>query len=301
MKILIVGAGGVGGFLGSQLCKAGFDISFVARGKRFDFLSKNGLEMKSKLGNTKIKNINVYKSVPQNKKFDLILCTIKLYDFDNFISQIKKIGLKNSILLPFQNGIYSEQKILEEFGENNTYGAVAQISAFINERQIVIHKGKLASFFVGNINNINDERLVNFCNKCQSFGLDIKIKQNIKEKIWEKFIFLSAYSGITTMSQKTIGEIFENIKLKNLFITAMKETYLLSKFFNVKFKSNPIQYWLEKIEKMPYDMTSSMHVDFVKKRKLELQWLSGSIVYYSDMFGNECKVHKKIIEKINIK
>ena len=60
MEILIVGAGGVGGFLGSQLCKAGFDISFVARVKRFDFLSKNGLEMKSKLGNTKIKNINVY-------------------------------------------------------------------------------------------------------------------------------------------------------------------------------------------------------------------------------------------------
>ena len=50
MKILIYGVGGVGGFIGSHLQKTGFDISYIARGTRFEFLKKNGLELKSNLG-----------------------------------------------------------------------------------------------------------------------------------------------------------------------------------------------------------------------------------------------------------
>ena len=60
-------------------------------------------------------------------------------------------------------------------------------------------------------------------------------KTNIKEKIWDKFIFLSAYSGLTTLTQKTIGEIFDDKTLRSKFILAMRETFNLSKKFKVKF------------------------------------------------------------------
>ncbi len=301
MKILIVGVGGVGGFLGSQLLKAGHDVFFVARGKRFEFLSKHGLEVKSKLGNVKLDEINVLKTIPKKEKFDVIISTVKLYDFDDFISEIKNIQLSDTIILPFQNGIYSEQRIMEQFGKENTYGAVAQISSFINEKQIIIHKGILATFFVGKVKSQNSEKLSNFSNECKIAGLDLRIKTNIEEKIWEKFIFLSAYSGITTFSKKTIGEIFTTPTLKGMFINAMKETFNLSKYFNVKFKSDPIQYWISKIEKMPFDMTSSMFLDFIQNKKIELKWLSGSVVEYSKIFGNYCGTHKMIIDELNIK
>ena len=74
-----------------------------------------------------------------------------------------------------------------------------------------------------------------FCEISKKSGLDIEYKSNIKEKIWEKFIFLSAYSGITTLTKKSIGEIFDSTALKENFVNAMIETYNLSKFFNVKF------------------------------------------------------------------
>ncbi len=301
MKILIFGVGGVGGYLGSKLETTDLDISYVARGKRFDFLKKNGLLVHSANGNINIKKIKVFKKIPEKERYDIIISTVKLYDFDNFIYELKSKIVEGSIILPFQNGIYSEQKIIDEFGEKNCYGAVAQISAYVDEKQSIIHKGKLATFFVGHLKNTFTNRLEFFSETCRGVGLDLLYKKNIQEKIWEKFIFLSAYSGITTLTKKSIGEIFETKSLKKDFINAMLETYNLSQFFNVKFRLNPVDYWLSKIKNMPYDMTSSMYVDFKNKKKLELRWLSGFIVEQSERFGTSCIVHKKILDGIESK
>ncbi len=301
MRVLIYGVGGVGGFLGAHLQKANFDVTYVARGKRLEFLKSNGLILKSKLGNEELNSIKVFDSIPEKNNFDIIISTVKLYDFDNFIFEIKKVGIRNSILLPFQNGIYSEQKIVKDFGNLNAYGAVAQISSFVDKNQQIIHKGILASFFVGHMQRKNNKILKSFCKKCESLNINIQLKENIKEKIWEKFIFLSAYSGITTLTKKTIGQIFDNRELKEKFTIAMVETYNLAKNFHVNFRSDPVEYWLEKIKKMPYDMTSSMYIDYKNKKKLELRWLSGFIVKHSSEFKIDCKIHKEIINGIRVK
>ena len=301
MRILIVGVGGVGGFIGSQINSSDLEIVYVARGERLKFLKKNGLKVKSKLGEKVIENLKIFDSIPAKVKFDVVICTVKLYDFDDFIRDFKSTNQEDTIILPFQNGIYSEQKLIEEFGEKKTYGAVAQISSFVDNTESIIHKGSLATFFVGSMGDLQSDKLRTFCEKCQKSGLDMRLKPNIKEKIWEKFIFLSAYSGITTLTENTIGEIFASQKLKDLFINAMRETYNLSKFFGVKFESDPIDYWLGKIKKMPHDMTSSMYIDYTKKKKLELDWLSGFIVNYSEKFGNDCSTHKLICRDILIK
>ena len=106
---------------------------------------------------------------------------------------------------------------------------------------------------------------------------------------------------MTTLTNKTIGQIFEVGELREKFIQAMFETYDLSKEFGVKFSKNPIDFWLEKISKMPYEMTSSMHLDYNKNKKLELEWLSGFVVKYLEKFQKKCVIHKEIIKKIKIK
>ena len=132
-------------------------------------------------------------------------------------------------------------------------------------------------------------------------GLDIRFKTNIKEKIWDKFIFLSAYSGITTLTEMTIGEIFDNKNYRDLFIKAMEETFLLSKKKNIKFDYNPVAIWIERISKMPRNLTSSMFIDFKKKKKLELDWLSGNVISMCKEFSISCDTHNTIVEGIKSK
>ena len=87
---------------------------------------------------------------------------MKLYDFDNFISQIQALKKKNFIILPFQNGTYSEEKIISKFGLDKVSGSVAQISSYINKEQEIIHVGKLATFFIGSLNQSNAKKIKSF-------------------------------------------------------------------------------------------------------------------------------------------
>ena len=298
MKILVIGVGGIGGFIGSYLVNNNYDVTFIARKKRLNFLKTNGLKLESELGKFYCPKIKVYEEIPEQESFDIIINTVKLYDFDSVLDEIRKKIKNKPLIIPFQNGIYAEEKLKKELPDIDTIGAVAQISVFVDEDQIIKHIGNLATFFVGGYDVSENKLLEDFCQSVQKIGLKIILKKNIKEKIWEKFIFLSAYSGMTTLFLKPIGEIFEDQDLKNKFIDAMLETYNLSKKFGVSFRSDPVEFWLEKINNMPFNMTSSMHVDFNNNKKLELDWLSGSVETLSKAYKIKCPIHSEIVEGI---
>ena len=298
MKILIYGVGGIGGFLGSKLEEGKISLTFMARGKRYDFLKKNGLILKSSQGNSSKKEIHVVNKIDPDYKFDYIFSTVKLYDFDDSLREISGLKKKDYIFIPFQNGIYAENKAISILGKERVCAGVAQISSYIDNEQRVIHIGKLATFFIGTLFKSNQEKLQNLCSHNNMKNIDLIYKSNIYEKIWQKFIFLSAYSGMTTAYNKTIGQLFDDSFLKSQFIDAMQEAFHLAIFYDVKFKQDPIKFWLKKIENMPYEMTSSMHEDHKRRKKLELQWLSGFVVDKSKDAGINCKIHKTIVEMI---
>ena len=106
---------------------------------------------------------------------------------------------------------------------------------------------------------------------------------------------------MTTLTEKTIGQIFDDNALKEKFLNAMNEAYLLSKKFKVSFKRDPIEFWNQKIKTMPYEMTSSMYHDFKAKKKLELDWLSGSIVELGKSLNMELKTNREIVKAIKAK
>ena len=295
MNILIYGVGGIGGFLGSKLIDESINLTFMARGKRYDFLKKNGLFLKSSLGNSSVKKIHVINKIDPDSRFDYIFSTVKLYDFDNSLEEILSLKNKDFIFIPFQNGIYAEKKAISVLGKEKVCAGVAQISSYIDNEQTVIHIGKLATFFIGTTYKSNQVKLQKLCSHNCINKIDLIYKSNIYEKIWQKFIFLSAYSGMTTAYNKTIGQLFDDTFLKSQFIDAMQETFNLATFYNIQFKQDPIKFWLKKIENMPYEMTSSMHEDYKRNKKLELQWLSGSVVDKSKDVGINCKIHKTIV------
>ena len=80
----------------------------------------------------------------------------------------------------------------------------------------------------------------------------------------------------------------------------MNEAFLLSKKFNVKFKRDPLAFWIEKINSMPYEMTSSMYLDF-KSKKLELEWLSGFILNFGNSMNLESRISSEIVSGIKAK
>ena len=90
MKILVIGVGGIGGFIGSYLVKKNYDVTFIARKKRLNYLKTNGLKLESELGKIYSPIIKVIEKIPEKESFDIIINTVKLYDFDSVLDEIKK-------------------------------------------------------------------------------------------------------------------------------------------------------------------------------------------------------------------
>ena len=303
MNILIYGSGGIGGFLGAFLLKSNFQIFFLARGKTYQKFNQNGLILKSEIENIECKEINLLNNIKKCPELDIVILAVKLYDLEDSLNELKKYAKGDFTILPFQNGVIAESMIKKKFGKEKVFGAVAQISSFLDDKKQIIHNGKLATFFVGKIiaKNNYENKIIQFSEKVNDLGIDFRYSNKISQKIWDKFIFLSAYSGITTLTEMTIGEIFDDKKYRDLFIKAMQETFLLSKKKNIRFDYNPIEVWIERISKMPRNLTSSMFMDFKKKKKLELDWLSGSVISMGKNFSMSCDAHNKIIEGIKSK
>ena len=111
MKILVIGVGGIGGFIGSYLVNNNYDVTFIARKKRLNFLKTNGLKLDSKLGKLNCPKIKVCEEIPEQEYFDIIINTVKLYDFDSVLDEIRKKIKNKPLIIPFQNGIYAEEKL----------------------------------------------------------------------------------------------------------------------------------------------------------------------------------------------
>ena len=90
MKILVIGVGGIGGFIGSYLVSNNYDVTFIARKKRLSYLKTNGLKLESELGKIYSSKIKVLERIPEKESFDILINTVKLYDFDSVLDEIKK-------------------------------------------------------------------------------------------------------------------------------------------------------------------------------------------------------------------
>jgi len=149
MNILIYGPGGIGGFLGAFLLKSDFQTFFLARGDTYKILNRNGMALRSNLGDIQIRKLNVINSLKKCPEVDIVILAVKLYDLNNSLEDLVANARGDFVILPFQNGVIAEILIRKKFGEEKTFGGVAQISSFLNENKEIIHNGNLASFFVG--------------------------------------------------------------------------------------------------------------------------------------------------------
>ena len=291
MKILILGSGGVGGYFGAKLAISGADVSFVTRGKHFRSISKKGLRLQSSLGNIIIKQTSVFESSRDAGIADVIMNCVKMWDLEDASYDLKYNLDKKSIVIPFQNGIDSEKILCKTLGNNHVVGGLAHISAKILKPGVIDHNGKLAKLIFGVIKeNKSRSTLVSiekFKKLCFKANIDTHISGNISLEIWKKFIFLVAFSGVTTLTKKPIGLIRRNKDLRDFFYLVMEEVFEIAEKFGIRFRENPLANWERIIDAMPFNYRASMYEDLRRGRKLELPWLSLRVV----QLGRQLKVN----------
>jgi len=208
MRVLILGAGAVGGYFGGRLAEAGADVTFFVREARARLLAEHGLTIESALGGARL----AAKAVCDPKTlapFDLVILTCKAYDLDEALENIAGAVGPDTGVLPLLNGLAHRDRIAARFPQARMFGGVARISATLGEGGVVRHFGELNRLDFGARDGVADARLEALRAFFAKTVVDARLSDDIEQELWDKFVFLATLAGITSLMRASIGTVLE--------------------------------------------------------------------------------------------
>jgi 2-dehydropantoate 2-reductase len=284
MKIAVMGAGGVGGYFGGRLAQAGHEVSFVARGKHLEAMRSKGLTLKSPLGDATIK-VKASDRPAELGDAEVVLFAVKLWDTESAAEQIRPLVAKGGVVIPFQNGVESIERIGKVLGPERVMGGAAYIAGRISEPGVVTQVGTMARLRFGPVLAAQKKTAETFLAACKDAKIDCELSDDIVKVLWEKFVLLVAISATTTVTRSNVGTVRGDPDLRWLLETVMRETWALGRKRGVKLADDLVAQTLKFVEGLPAEMRASMAADLEAGGKLEAPWLSGAVARMSQEAG----------------
>jgi 2-dehydropantoate 2-reductase len=208
MKILVLGAGGTGGYFGGRLVEAGADVTFLVRERRAAQLARDGLRIESPTGNTTLK-VKTLQAPELKSTFDAVILSCKAYDLAASIEAIKPAIGAATCVVPLLNGIAHLDALDSAFGTAHVMGGSCQIAATLTGDGIVKSMANTHSIVWGprTADTIQRDCTDALEMAFKNSSVDWKVSDNIMQDMWEKVSFLSTLAGMTCLMRATIGEL----------------------------------------------------------------------------------------------
>jgi len=286
MRIAIYGSGGVGGYFGARLAAAGNEVHFLARGAHLRAMREQGLRVESALGNLQIK-VLAHERPEEIGAVDYVVFAVKLADVESAAERLQPLLQEHTVVLCFQNGVEAPETVARMIGAQHARIAVAYIASAIAAPGIVRQTGTMQRMQVGP----GAERYVAACKEA---GINIEQVDDIDRARWEKFVFLAALSGVTTVARAPVGACRADPDLRASFEAAMTEAWRLGRKRGVKLADDFIADRMKFLEGLPAEMRTSMQHDLEAGKPLEAPWLCGAVARMSAQTQLEAPVNRTL-------
>ena len=288
MKILMMGAGGVGGLFGGRLAHAGCDVTFVARGAHLTAMREHGLLIESEAyGNTLLKPVKVTDDALTAGTPDLIIFGVKLWDTEAVAQSLKPIVGAHTAVLSLQNGVVKDDILRGVFGDHAVMGGVAYVGTHISRPGVINQVGTLqrlvfGEYIEGGKKSTRAEALLAALLKA---GIQAELSSDIRRTLWEKYTFLVGLSGTTASMRTTIGPVREHAQTRAFLFDLMNEAVAVGRALGVNLPENYAEDRLKFADSVPGTMDSSLHHDLKNGNRLEVEWLAGGVVQLGKKAG----------------
>ncbi len=281
MKIIIIGAGGVGGYFGAKLAAAGFDTSFLVRGKTLEAIQANGLQVKSILGDFHIaaKATDNYDII---KDADLIILSVKSWQIEKIALKFKPLLKADAMVLPLQNGADNANRLAAVLGTEKVLAGLCRIVAKIESPGIIDHFGYEPEILFGEIDNSKSQRLTEIHKTFNEAGFKNNISADIQRDIWLKFLFIASISAMGGLTRSVLGVMREDKYIRNILLATANEILSIGQALGVNISEKDIESCFKVIDNLDYDTTMSLQRDMMEEKPSELDNFNGFIVKKGD-------------------
>jgi 2-dehydropantoate 2-reductase len=281
-RIAVAGIGGVGGFLGGKLAAAyshseEIEILFIARGSNANAIKENGLRLIMPSEEIIAIPDFILSDTDNIGKIDLLICCTKAYDLESSIIALSSSITSETIILPLLNGVDNTEKLQSLFPEAKVlHGCIYLVSKLINPG-VVQQRGEFYSLHFGGdtVSTAEKNKLLNLF---KNADINAVLEDDIYEKIWSKFSFISPIATYTSAHNISIGQILESNEHTSSLKKLMTELVTLAKAMKINLPADTVEKNFLVMQKLPYEATSSMQADFATNRPTELETLTGTVV-----------------------
>ena len=207
MRILVVGAGAIGGYFGGRLLEAGRDVSFLVRERRAAELAREGLVVVSAFGDFTRPAPPTVLAGDLDRPFDLVLLSCKAYSLDDAIRSFAPAVGPDTAILPLLNGMLHLDILDQHFGKARVLGGQCVIAATLDADHRVIHLNQSHELSFGERDGALSERVRAIAEAMRGAVFTARASERILAEMWEKWVFLAAFAAGTCLLRATIGDI----------------------------------------------------------------------------------------------
>jgi 2-dehydropantoate 2-reductase len=294
MRIAVMGTGGIGGYFGGRLAQGGADVAFIARGKTLEALRKDGLRIKSQLGDAHLTGVVATDNPKDLGRVDLVLLGVKLWDTEQAARLIMPLVSRDTAVVSFQNGVEKDDVLRAILGDWPIIGGVSYIAATIAEPGVIAHSGTMQRLVFGEYGGSRSRRCGAFLEACQRGKIDAALSDDVEREIWEKFVFLVGLSGTTATIRTPIGPIRSNPETRAFLLDIMREVVAVGRAKGVALAPDYAEKRLAFCDTIPEAMNSSMAIDLERGNRLEVPWLGGGVVKLGAALGVPTPLNRAI-------
>jgi 2-dehydropantoate 2-reductase len=276
MRLLVIGAGSTGGYLGGRLALAGRDVTFLVRPARAEKLREAGLRIVSPRGDATVRP----KLVTAGKidgPYDVVLLTVKGYQLDTAIENMAPAIGPEIMILPVLNGMRHMDILGQRFSPHNLIGCALKVATVLGEDGRIIQLTPMQDIVYGEWDGTTSPRIGKLHEFISASGFDARISPHIQRDMWEKWILLAAVGGISCLMRGMIGQIEaapngagfasqfldEVVAVVRAVGTPPTEAFVASARQQVTAKGSPL--------------ASSMYRDLQQNRSVEVETIIGDL------------------------
>ena len=277
MKILVVGAGAIGGYFGGRLMEKGEDVTFLVREKRMKQLDRDGLVVESVKGDIKLKPKTLI-SGEEAGDFDVVLLTTKAYQLEGAIESVRPYVGENTMVLPLLNGIAHMPKLKAAFDGDQVIGGLCFIETTLDEGGKVIQTSPSHELVFGELSGEKTDRILRLQEAFSGTKADFRLSDNIEQDMWHKYLFIATMSGVTSLFRSPIGPIRDQKVGIETIKNVLKETAEIMRAVGAPIADEIESAQLNRMNELGYGMKSSLQRDMEKNISIEADHFFGFLL-----------------------
>lgn len=300
MKVLVLGAGGIGGYFGGRLAESGVDVTFLVRERRYKQLQERGLRVQSIHGDLHLERPQMIQAGEVAGPFDVVLLSNKAYTLAESMDAIAPYVGDDTIVIPLLNGMAHMEPLWDRFGRERVLGGLCFIETTLNAEGDVVQTSPIHDAVFGEWEGGKSERVERLEQAFSKINGTMRASNNIQREAWHKYLFIATFSGITTLMNSAVGPIRESAYGVELTRQLAEEIVSVMQALEAPIKPDIVEKQMETFQNQRPQAKSSMLRDMEKGLPVEADHLQGYLLKHAEQKGLSTPLLKVVYNNLKV-